>query len=86
MGRRYLLWNWNWDKVIYHDAFFELKAGPALDAGNISDPSGAFGSQGWLWDPGAQLTVRVLDAVNVVFSYGRDIRSGQNTFFGATVP
>ena len=85
MGRRYFLWNWTWGKVIYHDAFFELKAGPALDAGDISDPSGAFGSRGWLWDPGAQLTVRVLDTVNVVFSYGHDIRSGRNTFFGTTL-
>ncbi len=84
MGRRYLLWNWDWSKVIYHDAFFEVKAGPALDTGDISDPSGAFGSHGWLWDPGAQFTVRVLDTVNVVFSYGHDMRSGQNTFFGAT--
>lgn len=86
MGRRYLVWNWEWEKVIYHDAFFELRAGPALDAGDIWDSSGAFGSRGWLWDPGAQLTIRVLDAVNVVFSYGHDIRSGQNTFFGATLP
>ena len=85
MGRRYLLWNSQWDKVIYHDAFFEVKAGPAFDAGDISDPSGAFGSRGWLWDPGAQVTVRVLDTVNVVFSYGHDIRSGRNTYFGATL-
>lgn len=86
VGRRYLLWNWEWSKIIYRDAFFELKAGPALDAGEISDASGAFGSNGWLWDPGAQLTVRVLDTVNVVFSYGHDMRSGQNTFFGAALP
>jgi len=86
MGRRYLLWNWGWGKVIYHDAFFEVKAGPAFDAGDISDPSGAFGSRGWLWDPCAQVTVSVLDTVNVVLSYGHDIRSGQNTFFGTTLP
>ena len=86
MGRRYLLWNWDWEKVIYHDAFFELKAGPAIDAGDISDASGAFGSHEWLWDPGAQVSIRVLDTVNVIFSYGRDIRSGQNAFFGTTLP
>ncbi len=85
MGRRYVLWNWDWDKVIYRDAFFELKAGPAFDAGVIGDPSGVFGSRGWLWDPGAQVTIRLLDTVNVVFSYGHDMRSGQNTFFGATL-
>jgi tetratricopeptide (TPR) repeat protein len=86
MGRRYILWNWQWDKVVFHDAFFEVKAGPIFDAGDAADPSGYFGSGGWLWDPGAQLTIRVLDTVNVVFSYGHDVRSGQNTFFGATLP
>lgn len=86
IGRRYLLWNWEWDKVIYHDAFFEVKAGPAFDAGDISDSSGAFGSRGWLWDPGAQLTVRLLGTVNVIFSYGHDMRSGKNAFFGAAPP
>jgi tetratricopeptide (TPR) repeat protein len=83
MGRRYMLWNWDWQKVIYRDAYFEFKAGPLFDAGDISDPSGAFGSHGWLWDPGAGLTVRVLDTVDVIFSYGHDLRSGQNTFFAA---
>ena len=85
MGRRYLLWNWEWQKVIYHDAYFEFRAGPVFDSGNIADPSGAFGSRGWLWDPGAELTVRVLDTVNVVLSYGHDMRSGQNTFFATGV-
>jgi hypothetical protein len=86
MGRRYLLWNWQWDKIIFHDAFFEVKAGPIFDTGAVADPSGYFGSQGWLWDPGAQLTIRLLDTVNVVFSYGHDARSVQNTFFGAALP
>lgn len=86
MGRRYVLWNWQWDKVVFHDAFFEVKAGPIFDAGDVADPSGYFGSRGWLWDPGAQVTICVLDTVNVVLSYGHDVRSGQNTFFGATLP
>ncbi|HEY6464879.1 MAG TPA: tetratricopeptide repeat protein [Candidatus Acidoferrales bacterium] len=86
MGRRYVLWNWQWDKIIFHGAFFEMKAGPIFDAGDVADPSGYFGSRGWLWDPGAQLTVRVLDTVNVVFSYGHDLRSSQNTLFGAALP
>ena len=86
MGRRYVLWNWQWDKVVFHDAFVEVKAGPSFDAGDVGGSSGYFGSRGWLWDPGAQLTVRVLDTVNVVFSYGHDVRSGQNTFFSAALP
>ena len=86
MGRRYALWNWEWDKVLYHGDFFEVKAGPIFDAGESSDSSGYFGSRGWLWDPGVECKVRVLDTVEVVFSYGHDTRSGQNTFFGAALP
>ncbi|HWG57468.1 MAG TPA: tetratricopeptide repeat protein [Candidatus Acidoferrales bacterium] len=83
-GRNYVLWNWEDDKIVHQGAFFEVRIGPFLDAGRISDPSGVFGSRGWLWDPGVQLKIRVLDAVSVALSYGHDMRSGQNTFFGAT--
>jgi len=72
------------DKIVYDGTFFQVRVGPLLDAGQISDPSGLFGSRGWLWDPGAQMKVRVLDSFEVVFSYGHDVRTGQNTFFGTT--
>jgi len=84
MGRDYALWNSEMDKVVYQGTFFKVRLGPLFDAGRIWDPSGLFGSRGWLWDPGAQVKVRLLDTVEVVLSYGRDIRSGQNTFFGTT--
>ena len=86
LGRDYILWNWSVDKVVYNGTFVKLKVGPLFDAGRISDPSGFFGSRGWLYDPGAELRVRILDTVEVVLSYGRDIRSGQNVFFGAALP
>jgi len=82
MGRDYVLWNWEMDKILYEGAFFKIRAGPLFDAGQISDPSGLLGWRGWLWDPGAQVKVRMLDSFEVVFSYGHDVRSGQNTFFG----
>jgi len=84
MGRDYVLWNWEEDKIVYDGAFFQVRVGPLLDAGRIWDPAGLFGSRGWLWDPGAQVKVRVLDSFEVVLSYGHDVRSGQNTFFGGT--
>jgi hypothetical protein len=82
MGRDYVLWNSEIDKIVYDGAFFQIRVGPLFDAGWIGDPSGLFGSRGWLWDPGAQAKIRVLGSFDVVFSYGHDIRSGQNTFFG----
>lgn len=84
MGRNYVLWNWEDDKIVHQGDFFEVRVGPFLDAGRISDPSGFFGSRGWLWDPGVQLELRVLGAVSVALSYGHDMRSGQNTFFATT--
>jgi Tetratricopeptide repeat len=84
MGRDFVLWNSEMDKVVYRGALFQVRVGPLFDVGRIWDASGLFGSQGWLWDPGAQVKVRVLDTFEVVFSYGHDMRSGQNTFFGGT--
>ena len=84
MGRDYVLWNSELDKIVYDGGLFQVRAGPLFDAGRIWDPSGLFGSRGWLYDPGAQLKVTVLDTFQVVFSYGHDLRSGENTFFGGT--
>lgn len=84
MGRDYVLWNSEFDKVLYNGPLFQVRAGPLFDAGRVWDASGLFGSRGWLWDPGAQVKIRVLDAFEVVFSYGHDMRSGANTFFGGT--
>ena len=84
IGRDYVLWNSEFDKIVYNGAFFQVRLGPLFDAGRIWDGSGLFGSGGWLWDPGAQIKIRVLDTFQVVFSYGHDMRSRQNTFFGGT--
>lgn len=84
MGRDYVLWNSELDKIVYKGALFQVRVGPLFDIGRIWDTSGLFGSRGWLWDPGAQLKISVLDTFEVVFSYGHDVRSGGNTFFGGT--
>lgn len=84
MGRDYVLWNSEIDKIVYNGALFQVRVGPLFDAGRIWDASGLFGSRGWLWDPGAQVKFRVLDTFEVVFSYGHDMRSGENAFFGGT--
>jgi hypothetical protein len=78
MGRDYALWNSDFDRIAYRGAFFQLQLGPFLDSGHI------FGSPKWLWDTGVQAKVRVFNGVSVVFSYGKDLRSGGNAFY-ATV-
>jgi hypothetical protein len=84
LGREYVLWNWETDKIIYENGFVRVKLGPFLDTGRIADPSGVFGSAGWLWDPGVACTVRVLGSVAVVLSYGRDVGSGKGAFYATS--
>lgn len=81
LGRNYVLVNAETDKILYRGAFFTWKAGPFLDTGDIYDPSGSFGSPRWLWDTGVQTKFRVLGSFEVVLGYGKNLRSGQNSFF-----
>jgi hypothetical protein len=81
LGRNYFLANWETDKNIYSNGFLTLRLGPLLDTGKITDPAlPAFASQKWLWDTGAQLKARVL-GVQAGFSYGKDLRTGNNAFY-----
>jgi len=81
LGRNYVLVNAETDKILYHNGIITLKAGPFLDTGKTYDQSGFFGSPKWLWDTGVQAKVRVLGGVQVVLGYGKDLRSGRNSFF-----
>jgi tetratricopeptide (TPR) repeat protein len=85
LGRRYFLANWEMDKNIYRNGFFTIKLGPFIDNGAVSDSSGLFGSQRWLWDAGVQCKVRILGGLTVLLSYGRDLRGGKGVFYGTTI-
>ncbi len=80
LGRNYFLSNWEADKNVYRNGIFTVKLGPFLDTGKITDASAGLGSQKWLWDLGAQVTVRVF-GVGVAFSYGKDLRTGNSAFY-----
>ena len=80
MGRSYFLSNWEFDKNVYRNSFISLRLGSLLDIGKITDSSVGLGSRKWLWDLGAEAKVRVLGQ-SVAFSYGKDLRSGNNAFY-----
>jgi hypothetical protein len=80
LGRNYFLSNWEADKNVYRNGIFTVKLGPFLDTGKITDASAGLGSQKWLSDLGAQAKVRVF-GIGVTFSYGKDLRSGNNAFY-----
>ena len=80
LGRNYFLASAETDKNIYGNGILRVKLGPFVDTGKITDPGSGLGSPKWLVDTGFQAKVRVL-GVAVVFSYGKDLRSGNNAFY-----
>ncbi len=80
LGRDYLLENWELDKSLYGNGIVKLQFGPFFDIGKIADPGTSLGSQKWLFDTGAQAKVRVL-GMGLIFSYGKDLRTGNNAFY-----
>ena len=80
LGREYLLENWGLDKNIYSVGLATLKLGPFVDLGKINDAGTALGSHEWLLDVGAQVKLRML-GTGLVFSYGKDLRTGNNAFY-----
>jgi tetratricopeptide repeat protein len=80
LGRTYFVSNWEADKNVFRNGIFTVKLGPFFDTGKITDASTGLGSQKWLWDLGAQAKVRVF-GVGFAFSYGKDLRSGNNAFY-----
>lgn len=80
LGSNYLLFNFDYLTRIFQNRFLLVRAGPLLDSGRITDPSGIFGSRRWLWDAGAELRVRVLGTVEFTLGYGRGLVDGTNNF------
>ena len=81
LGRNFVLVNSEIDKIVHQNGLFTLKLGPLLDTGRIYDPSGYFGAPNWLWDTGVQAKIRILGSVEFVLGYGKDLRTGNNSFF-----
>ena len=80
LGRDYLLENWELNKNVYGNGLLHLQLGPFVDIGKISDPGTSLGSNQWLFDTGAQTKLRVF-GTGLVFSYGKDLRTGNNAFY-----
>jgi len=80
LGRDYFLENWETDKNIYSIGLVQVQLAPFLDIGKITDPGTALGSRQWLFDTGAEARLRVFGS-GLVFSYGKDLRTGNNAFY-----
>jgi tetratricopeptide (TPR) repeat protein len=80
LGRDYLLENWELNKIVYGNGIVKLQMGPFFDIGKIDDPGTELGSHQWLFDTGVQARLRVFGS-GLVFSYGKDLRTGNNAFY-----
>jgi hypothetical protein len=84
LGRNYFLSNWEADKKVYGNVLLNVKLGLFLDTGKITDSLPQLGSREWLWDTGVQVKLHAF-GVGDAFSYGRDLRSGNNAFYLRTL-
>ncbi len=80
LGRDYLLENWDLNKNVYGNGIVKLQLGPLFDIGKITDPGTSLGSHKWLFDTGAQAKLRIFGS-GLVFTYGKDLRTGNNAFY-----
>ena len=85
LGRDYLLVNFELDKEVYSNGIWRLSSGPFFDTGRVYDRRNIFGYRQWLYDVGIQAKARILGVLTLVFVYGKDLRSGGNTFYFDTI-
>jgi hypothetical protein len=87
MAMTYFLTNFDFFRRLYSNGLINLKAGPLFDIARTSAPTiGLSGSPNsaatqWFYDAGAQVKLTVL-GTSVAFTWGRDLRTGNNAFFG----
>jgi hypothetical protein len=86
LGRDYILSNWEVNKNIYQSGPFNVRLAPFLDCGRVYDDADGFGSQKWLWDTGGQAKLKVLGGLTLVFTYGKDLRSGRDAYYFTVEP
>lgn len=85
MGDAYLLANTDLLRRMYGNGIFSVHAGPLLDIGRMGAPTPGLSADQWLFDPGFEARLTVLHT-SVILSYGRDVRSGANAFYGSVAP
>ena len=80
LGDRYLLSNSDFERRLYSNGLLTLRAGPWLDIGRSHAPTTSLSPKEWLFSTGVQTRLTVF-GTGVVFTWGRDLRTGSNAFF-----
>jgi tetratricopeptide (TPR) repeat protein len=80
LGASYFLSNSEFSKVAYSNGLFSFKVGPFIDTAKIMNATYTYEGNKWMCDAGLQLRIAAL-GVGFTFSYGKDLRSGNNLFY-----
>lgn len=83
LATRYFLSNSDLMRRFYDNGLFSISAGPLLDLARAAAPTNDLAPRSWMISTGASARLTVL-GTSVVFTYGRNLRSGTNVIF-ATV-
>jgi tetratricopeptide (TPR) repeat protein len=89
LATNYFLTNFDFFRRIYSNGLITIKAGPLFDIARTTAPtSGVAAAQSlaatqWFYDTGAHVKLTVL-GTSLVFTWGRDLRTGNNAFYGTT--
>lgn len=81
---RYFLSNTDFYRSVWGNGLISVKAGPWLDVARTSAPTSGLAPRELLVDAGAELKLSVL-GTGIVLTYGRDLRSGNNAFYGSAM-
>ena len=95
LATTYFLTNSDFFRRIYSNGLLTIKAGPLLDIARTSAPTSGLNagqssvaspsSGRWFFDTGAEVKLTVL-GTSVIFTWGHDLRSGNNAFYGTAMP
>lgn len=81
LGTDYFLSNSDLDRRVWSNGLVGIEVGPLFDIGRMSAPTPGLSTPQWLFDTGVQARLTVL-GTNVVVTWGRDLRTGNNAFYG----
>lgn len=84
LGTRYLLANSDAYRRIYGNGLINIQAGPLFDVGRMGSPNTSLSTDQWLFDSGIEARITIL-GTRVVLTWGHDLRSGHNAFFGTAL-
>ena len=79
---RYFLSNSDFYRSLWSNGLISIKAGPLFDVARVGAPGPGLAPHRWLFDAGAEVKLTVL-GTGVVLTYGRDLRTGNNAFYGS---